>query len=118
MKKSILLAMFLAPAALFADPAVERVTICQQWPWSTDVKVEYTLSGVDASHPVDIRVRVFNGDEAAPAAAVMAAISGVVTGVTNSTGSFTINPAVAFGSSKNALGSFRVELSISPSAAN
>lgn len=118
MKKSAMLALLLAPAALFADPSVESVTICQQWPWSTDVKVEYTLSGVDVSHPVDIRVCVFNGDEAAPAAAVMAAISGVVTGVTNSTGSFTINPAVVFGSSKSALGSFRVELSLSTSASN
>ena len=42
MKKSTMLALLLTPAALFADPSVERVIVRQQWPWSTDVKVEYT----------------------------------------------------------------------------
>ena len=42
MNKPAMLALLLTPAALFADPSVERVIVRQQWPWSTDVKVART----------------------------------------------------------------------------
>ena len=40
---------------------IEQAIVRQQWPWSTDVKVEYKLSGV--TNPVDIVVRACNGDK-------------------------------------------------------
>ena len=33
---------------------IDRVVVRQQWPWSTDVKVEYRITGVTT--PVDVSV--------------------------------------------------------------
>ena len=115
MNKPAMLAMLLTPAALFADPSVERVIVRQQWPWSTDVKVEYSLSGVGAAHPVDISVRAFNDGVELPSANLNAAITGERYGVTSAVGSFTIDPVAAFGTSQVALGRFTVQLSLSES---
>ena len=118
MKKSTMLALLLTPAALFADPSVERVIVRQQWPWSTDVKVEYSLLGVDANNPVDISVRAFNGETELPSANLDAAIIGERYGVTSAVGSFMIDPVAAFGTSQVALGNFSVQLTVAASAAN
>jgi len=118
MKKSTMLALLLAPAALFADPSVERVIVRQQWPWSTDVKVEYSLSGVDANNPVNISVRAFNGETELPSANLDAAITGERYGVTDAVGSFTIDPVAAFGTEQVAIGNFSVQLTVTASAAN
>ena len=40
---------------------IEQVIVRQQWPWSTDVKVEYMISQV--TKPIDIIVTAYNGDE-------------------------------------------------------
>ena len=117
MKAKILAVSALGAFALGAAE-VEDVIVRQQWPWSTDVKVEYKLSGVDGTHPVDITARAFNGDEELDAAALAGAITGDRYGITDSVGSFTIDPVKAFGTSRVALGSFRVKLSLSESAAN
>ena len=116
--KSAMFAMFLAPAALFADPSVERVIVRQQWPWSTDVKVEYSLLGVGAAHPVDISVRAFNDGVELPSANLDAAVTGERYGITTAVGSLTIDPVAAFGTSQVALGNFTVQLTLSASAAN
>lgn len=118
MNKPAMLALVLTPAALFADPSVERVIVRQQWPWSTDVKVEYSLSGVGAAHPVDISVRAFNDGVELPSANLNAAITGDRYGITDAVGSLTIDPVKAFGTSQVALGSFTVQLSLSASSAN
>ena len=115
MNKPAMLALLLTPAALFADPSVERVIVRQQWPWSTDVKVEYSLSGVGTAHPVDISVRAFNDGVELPSANLNAAITGQRYGVTSAVGSFTIDPVAAFGTSQVALGRFTVQLSLSES---
>ena len=51
--------------AIAAESAVEvgKVIIRQQWPWSTDVKIEYTLQHGDVVKPVDVKVEAFNGSE-------------------------------------------------------
>ena len=113
MNKPAMLALLLTPAALFADPQVERVIVRQQWPWSSDVKVEYALSGVDASHPVNISVRAFNGDTELDSAALASAITGRLNLITSPVGSFMIDPVAAFGTSEVALGNFRVRLLLS-----
>ena len=43
---------------------IQQVIVRQQWPWSTDIKVEYKLAEVTA--PVDISVRAFNGNAELP----------------------------------------------------
>lgn len=118
MKTSAMLALILAPAALCANPSVERVVVRQQWPWSTDVKVEYSLSGVDSGNPVDISVRAFNGSVELPSANLEAAITGERFGITSPVGAFTIDPVAAFGTEQVALGNFKVQLSLSASSAN
>lgn len=118
MKTSAMLALILAPAALCADSSVERVVVRQQWPWSTDVKVEYSLSGVDSGNPVDISVRAFNGSVELPSANLEAAITGERFGITSPVGAFTIDPVAAFGTEQVALGNFKVQLSLSASSAN
>ena len=116
--KENMLAISLLVALSLGAAEVEDVIVRQQWPWSTDVKVEYALSGVDGTHPVDIAVRAFNGDEELDAYALSTAITGDRYGITDSVGSFTIDPVKAFGTSRVALGSFRVKLTLSSSAGN
>ena len=58
MKNTTILAALLASAAAHGA-AIEQVIVRQQWPWSTDVKIEYRLSGVTS--PVDISVKAYNG---------------------------------------------------------
>ena len=109
-----------AAFAAFAVSAatVDSVIVRQMWPWSTDIKVEYRLSGVGPSHPVDISVRAFNDGVEIGAATLASAITGDRYGVTDSVGTFTIDPTIAFGSSTVALGSFTVQLSLSDTSAS
>ena len=93
---------------------VEQVIVRQQWPWSTDIKVEYRLSGVDASHPVDISVTAYNGDTPLDSSRIPASIRGAVYGVTDEIGEFYIDPVAAFGTEKLAFSKFKVNLSIAP----
>lgn len=101
-----------------ATPAVERVIVRQQWPWSTDVKVEYSLSGVDAANPVDITVRAFNGTVELPSANLESAITGDRYAVTSPVGTLTIDPVAAFDTDQVALGNFKVQLTLTPSDSN
>ena len=94
---------------------IQQVIVRQQWPWSTDVKVEYKLAEVTS--PVDISVKAFNGDVELPLP--VDAISGDLYGITESgIGQFVIDPVKAFGNAKVAIADFRVELEVSESAAN
>ena len=118
MKKTILALSFATLSAAISAATVESVIVRQMWPWSTDIKVEYQLSGVDASHPVDISVRAFNGGTEIGAGTLTAALSGQRYAVTDCVGTFTIDPTIAFGSSTVALGNFTVQLSVSDSNPN
>lgn len=109
----------LATASLYADPAITQVIVRQQWPWSTDIKVEYVLDGVEAQHPVNLLVRAFNGNVELPANKLEESITGVRYGISESgVGSFLINPIKAFGQEKVALANFKVKLSLENSDAN
>lgn len=118
MKKLSVFLLLLASASIYAAPSVERVVVRQQWPWSTDVKVEYSLVGVDEKNPVDISVSVFNGDVDLTSAKLNDAITGDRYYITEPVGSFTIDPITAFGTEKVALGNFKVKLTLAPSPAN
>ena len=94
---------------------IQQVIVRQQWPWSTDVKVEYKLAEVTS--PVDISVKAFNGDVELPLPAE--AVVGDLYGIAESgIGQFVIDPVKAFGNTKVAIADFRVELEVTESAAN
>ncbi len=115
MKMTAALASFMAAASLNAA-VIEQVIVRQQWPWSTDIKVEYKLSGVTS--PVDISVRAYNGDTELPSADLNAAMTGDRYGITeDGVGMIIIDPVKAFGTSKIALANFKVKLSLSETSA-
>jgi formylglycine-generating enzyme required for sulfatase activity len=116
MKATAVIASFLAAASLNAA-VIEQVIVRQQWPWSTDVKVEYMLSGV--TKPVDISVKAFNGNVELDSSRLAASMTGDRYGITeDGVGTIIIDPVKAFGTSKVALANFKVKLSVSDSAAN
>lgn len=108
MKVTTVLASFLAAASLNAA-VIEQVIVRQQWPWSTDVKVEYKLSGVTS--PVDISVKAFNGNVELDSSRLAASMTGDRFGITeDGVGTIIIDPVKAFGTSKVALANFKVKL--------
>ena len=116
MKVTTVLASFMAAASLNAA-VIEQVIVRQQWPWSTDVKVEYKLSGVTS--PVDISVKAFNGNVELDSSRLADSMTGDRFGIAeDGVGAIIIDPVKAFGTSKVALANFKVKLSISESAAN
>lgn len=115
MKKiNAFLVSVLATAALNAA-VIEQVIVRQQWPWSTDVKVEYKLSGVTT--PVDIGIKAYNGDAELPLPDE--AIIGERYGVAkDGICQFTIDPVAAFGTEQIALANFKVKLTVSDASAD
>ena len=61
MKKTWILVVAAMTAASLAAATVDSVSFAQDWPWSTDIKITYSLSGVTA--PVDVTVEAFDGIE-------------------------------------------------------
>jgi formylglycine-generating enzyme required for sulfatase activity len=93
---------------------IDSVLVRQQWPWSTDVKVEYRLSNVTA--PVNINVECFNNGEALPAENIDSAIIGRTYGLSKADegiGFFYIDPVKAFGKTQVSLANFTVKLTLS-----
>lgn len=95
--------------------AIEQVIVRQQWPWSTDIKVEYKLSGVTT--PVNIGIKAYNGDAELPLPDE--AIIGERYGVAkDGICQFTIDPVAAFGTEQIALANFKVKLTVSDASAD
>lgn len=115
MKKAYMLMSAVFAATLNAA-TINQVLVRQQWPWSIKIKVEYSLSGVDASHPVDISVSTYNGDELLPSANLKAAIEGPLYGITEEFGEFYIDPVIAYGNAKIGMTQFKVKLSVADSS--
>ena len=94
---------------------IEQVIVRQQWPWSTDVKIEYKLSQV--TNPVDITVRAYNGTTPLDDTHIAAALTGNRYGISESgVGTIVLDPVKAFGNEKIAIADFRVELELAESA--
>ena len=94
---------------------IEQVIVRQQWPWSTDVKVEYKISQL--TKPVDVAVAVYNGDEELDPATLAQAMSGDIYGVSqDGVGTIIIDPVKAFGAEKVAIANFNVKLTLKDSA--
>ena len=122
MKKVMVAGLAAFAAATFGLSAhsatITQVIVRQQWPWSTDVKVEYQLEGVDAAHPVDLTVTAYNGDTPLDSSRLRSAIGGDLYGITEEFGEFCIDPIAAFGSERIAMTKFKVKLAVSDSSAN
>ena len=72
---------------------IDEIIVRQQWPWSTEIKVEYVISGV--SEPVNIDVEAFDEDVqlSIPASAVKGDVYGVSA---DGIGTISIDPEKAF----------------------
>ena len=116
MKKTSILVVAAMVAASLAAATVDSVSFTQDWPWSTDIKITYELSGVTA--PVDVTVEAFDGETAIPIA-THNALRGDICGVANN-GSHEIilDPARAFGKSRKAYSAFKVRVTASDSPAS
>ena len=115
MKATAVIAAVLASVSVNAA-VIQQVIVRQQWPWSTDIKVEYKLAEVTA--PVDISVRAFNGETEITTPNLVAAITGDLYGISESgIGQLVIDPVKAFGNQKVAIADFRVELEVTDSPA-
>ena len=113
MYKAKFLFAFLLVASVAAQAAeIKKVIVRQQWPWSSDIKVEYVLSGVTV--PVDIGVTVLkDGAEVElPANSVRGDLYGVAQ---SQVGTITIDAAKVFGSEKVKTDDPKVQLCLSAS---
>ena len=110
--------MFSAATAFLLQAAtVDQVIVRQQWPWSTDVKVEYLVTGVTG--PVDIEVQAFAGETALDSSKLASSMKGDLFGIEKDNYySFTIDPVKAFGKTDIAIMDFNVRLATKASAAN
>ena len=110
-------AIFAALSPLAAQAAaIDQVLVRQQWPWSTEIRVEYRISGVTT--PVDVSVAAYNGETPLPSDRLADAVSGDLYGIQSSgVYAFTIDPVAAFGTEPIAMPDFRVGLSLSDSDA-
>ena len=110
--------MFSAAMAFLLQAAtVDQVIVRQQWPWSTDVKVEYRVTGVTG--PVDIEVQAFAGETALDSSKLASSMKGDLFGIEKDNYySFTIDPVKAFGKTDIAIMDFNVRLTTRESAAN
>ena len=80
MKRAIsIFAVLLIVVNAVSAATVESVAASQQWPWSIDIKVKYTLS--DVTSPVDLKVSAIN--EGKSLAVPRNAISGDLYGITS-----------------------------------
>ena len=116
MKMKTGFAAFMAAASLGAAQ-IDEIIVRQQWPWSTDVKVEYKISGVTT--PVDIGVKVYDGEEELVSENFSKSLVGDMHGISkDGVGTIIIDPVKAFGNDRKVLANFKVELTLSDSAAN
>ena len=115
--KSFSISLLGAVASLSLSAAtVDSVSFTQNWPWSTDIKITYSLSGVTA--PVDVTVEAVDGDTPL-SFATHNALKGEICGVTgNGAHAITLDPKKAFGESRKAFSDFKVRVTASDSPAN
>lgn len=108
-------AVFAAVAAVVGVSAysaeITDMLVRQQWPWSTDVKVEYRVT--DVTGPQKLKVTFSDGTKPLAAAGFAASVRGDWYGVyENGTKSFTFDPVKAFGVSSGEIGDLRVKLEL------
>ena len=110
----ITLCAAVAAFAVHAEPTVSRVVARQQWPWSTEIRIDYTLE--NATSPVDVNLEFKDGDQALSVASGSAAVQGDVYYVGNGVHTITVDPVAAFGTAKPAFADFKVR--VTPTASS
>jgi len=116
MNKLVVPLLVFGGAFLSHAAQVDQVIVRQQWPWSTDVKIEYRLSGVTT--PVKVNCNFFDGTTALTPAKASETVKGDLYASQSGVGVIVLDPIVAFGAGKAALADFRVELSLSDAPGN
>ena len=117
MNKSTILFAAASTGLALCAATVDRVVVRQQWPWSTDITVEYELGGVTGS--TDLEVEVYDGATKVDAALVASAISGKRYAITSGgTGTFTLDPVTLFGTARANVPDCRVKVTAVDSPAN
>ena len=93
---------------------ITDILVRQQWPWSTDVKVEYRVTGVTT--PQTLRVTFSDGGKPLSATGFREAVRGDWYGVyENGTKSFVFDPVRTFGISTGEINDLRVSMSLEDS---
>ena len=111
MKKTIFALSLASLTAAVSAADISDVIVRQQWPWSTDIKVEFKLTNVTT--PVTVNVEASDGDTPLDTTNLKNAITGDLWGISQSgVYTFKIDPKIAFGEERNAVGDFKVRLSI------
>jgi len=81
----------------FGEASVDRILVRQQWPWSSEVRVDYEVSGAEGVG-VDLVVEVKAEAVTLDTAAVnQAMVGGSIHGVKNGYGYLSFDPVKAFG---------------------
>lgn len=104
-------AMFAATGTAALNAAqVDTVLVRQQWPWNTEVRVEYVVSGATA--PAEVSFTFRNGGETVPVADATA-LKGDRLWAGNGTHVVTFNPRDLFGpAAPNEYGAFTVDVTL------
>ena len=85
---------------------IDDVIVRQQWPWSSEIKIEYVISGV--VDPVNLTIEAFDGN--APLNIPVEAVKGDIYGISaNGIGTITIYPEKAF-AGRTSISEFNVRL--------
>ena len=109
MKKVLAVISLLAVSNVLAAD-VGYVLVRQQWPWSTDIRVEYRLDNTEGK-AVDLSLKAFDGETELDAAAVVAATTGDLWAVKgDGVHTLTIDPLKLFGDAKVSIANFRVQV--------
>lgn len=111
MKKFNLLLLAILGITTLHAAKIDQVIVRQQWPWSTDVKIEYKISAV--TNPVDIVIKAYNGDVELDQSRIAEALTGDRFGIIeDGVGTLVLDPVAAFGTEKIALANFKVRLTL------
>ena len=97
-------------AVALADPAVTSASLSQDWPWSGEVTLKFTVAGVTS--PVSVGVRFFNGEvEVAHQESALKGPRRIISG----DGEYAVrfNPAEAFGASYTYFSALKASVTLS-----
>ncbi len=97
-------------AVALADPAVTSASLSQDWPWSGEVTLKFTVAGVTS--PVSVGVRFFNGEvEVAHQESALKGPRRIISG----DGEYAIrfNPVAAFGASYTYFSALKASVTLS-----
>ena len=111
MKTATTFLLSLASAAVWADATVTSATLSQNWPWSLEMTLKYTVTGVTS--PVSAEIKFYNGD--AEVAYDASALKGVRHRIEHD-GEYIVkfDPAAAFGASATYFGALKASVDMAP----